>query len=96
MNASEPLGFGVAKDVFTNNFLFWIDFDQGHYCVPQHETQSYLVKPYRLILAEIWKCDFNATPNFMTTSQSRATLTNLERQTFQKQAQERKTWSCLK
>lgn len=27
MNSEEPIGLGMAKNVYTNNYLFWIDLD---------------------------------------------------------------------
>jgi hypothetical protein len=36
MKIEEPIGFGMAKNVYTNNYLFWIDLDMqvSSYCVP--------------------------------------------------------------
>jgi hypothetical protein len=59
LSGEEKLGLGMGKDVFTQNYLFWIDQDLVHqsYCVRYHagDSESYLIKPFSLLMIEIWK-----------------------------------------
>lgn len=49
-NSEGKVGFGMGRDVYTKNYLFWVDKDIAHqsYCTPFNEgdQEAYLPKPF--------------------------------------------------